>query len=112
MEHFDVLIVGAGLSGIGAGARLRMEWPDKNFAHAWADDDPESGPFPGSEPEARAVMDYLLARRNIALAFVFGPANNLLATPRGVGGSLEIGQIRVTPSAAMAQSRRPSASSA
>ena len=76
--------------------------PDKNFAHAWADDDPESGPFPGSEPEARAIMDYLLARRNIAVAFVFGPANNLLATPRGVGGSLEIGQIRVTPTAAMA----------
>ena len=24
MEHFDVLIVGAGLSGIGAGAQLRM----------------------------------------------------------------------------------------
>ena len=76
--------------------------PDKNFAHAWADDDPESGPFPGSEPEARAVMDYLLARRNIAVAFLFGPANNLLATPRGVGGSLEIGQIRVTPTANMA----------
>ena len=76
--------------------------PDMNFAHAWADDDPAAGPFPGSEPEARAVMDYLLARRNIAVAFLFGPANNLLATPRGVGASLEIGQIRVTPTAAMA----------
>ncbi|HUF04967.1 MAG TPA: NAD(P)/FAD-dependent oxidoreductase [Aridibacter sp.] len=32
MEHFDVLIVGAGLSGIGAGAHLRMECPDKTFA--------------------------------------------------------------------------------
>jgi cation diffusion facilitator CzcD-associated flavoprotein CzcO len=32
MEHFDVLIVGAGLSGIGAGAHLRMECPDKSFA--------------------------------------------------------------------------------
>lgn len=32
MEHFDVLIIGAGLSGIGAGARLRMECPDKTFA--------------------------------------------------------------------------------
>jgi hypothetical protein len=71
--------------------------PDKNFAHAWADDDPESGPFPGSEPEARAVMDFLLAHRNIAVAFVFGPANNLLSPPRGVGASLEVGQIRVTP---------------
>lgn len=32
MEHFDVLIVGAGLSGIGAGAHLRMNCPDKTFA--------------------------------------------------------------------------------
>ena len=32
MEHFDLLIVGAGLSGIGAGARFRMECPGKTFA--------------------------------------------------------------------------------
>jgi cation diffusion facilitator CzcD-associated flavoprotein CzcO len=32
MEYFDVLIVGAGLSGIGAGAHLRMECPNKSFA--------------------------------------------------------------------------------
>ena len=31
-EHFDVLIIGAGLSGIGAGAHLRMECPAKTFA--------------------------------------------------------------------------------
>lgn len=32
MEHFDVIIVGAGLSGIGAGAHLRMMCPNKSFA--------------------------------------------------------------------------------
>ncbi len=32
MKHFDVLIIGAGLSGIGAGARLRMDCPGKTFA--------------------------------------------------------------------------------
>lgn len=32
MEHFDVLIIGAGLSGIGAGAHLRMRCPKKTFA--------------------------------------------------------------------------------
>ena len=32
MEHLDVLIVGAGLSGIGAGAHLRMKCPGKTFA--------------------------------------------------------------------------------
>ena len=32
MEHFDVLIVGAGLSGIGAGYHLQTETPGKTYA--------------------------------------------------------------------------------
>lgn len=32
MEHFDVLIVGAGLSGVGAGCHLRLKHPLKTFA--------------------------------------------------------------------------------
>ncbi len=31
-EHFDVLIVGAGLSGIGAASHLKARWPSKSFA--------------------------------------------------------------------------------
>src|ERR687890_915278 len=31
MEHVDVLIVGAGLSGIGAACHLKMECPGKSF---------------------------------------------------------------------------------
>jgi monooxygenase len=31
-EHVDVLIVGAGLSGIGAACHLREECPDKSYA--------------------------------------------------------------------------------
>ena len=32
MEHFDVLIVGAGLSGIGAGVHLQRQCPDRRYA--------------------------------------------------------------------------------
>jgi monooxygenase len=31
-EHLDVLIVGAGLSGVGAACRLRTECPHRSFA--------------------------------------------------------------------------------
>jgi cation diffusion facilitator CzcD-associated flavoprotein CzcO len=31
-EHFDVLIVGAGISGIGAGVHLKRRLPAKRFA--------------------------------------------------------------------------------
>jgi hypothetical protein len=73
------------------------ERPDKNFAHGWSENDPESGAFPSSTPEAKAAMDYLLARRNVAIAFVFGPANNLLALPRGSGAPVgDVGSQRVT----------------
>ena len=32
MEHFDVMIVGAGLSGVGAACHLRQRHPRKSFA--------------------------------------------------------------------------------
>ncbi len=55
------------------------ERPDLNFPHQWMAGNPEAGAYPGSTPEARAVMEYVLARRNIALAVIYGPANTLLA---------------------------------
>lgn len=61
-------------------------WPDRNFAHAFPYPEPEAGPWPSYAPETRAVMDFLLGRRNVALAVVYGPANNLLAIPQSLGG--------------------------
>lgn len=71
--------------------------PDRNFAHAWNDADPESGPWPSAQPESKAIMDFLIAHRNVAMAVVFGPANNLLEMPRGAGGRTgDIGSMKVT----------------
>jgi hypothetical protein len=70
--------------------------PDKNFAHGWAENDPEAGPWPSAHPEAKALMDFFLRHRNVALAFVYGPANNLLEMPRGTGGrSGDVGSLKV-----------------
>jgi hypothetical protein len=68
--------------------------PAKNFAHAFQFNDPESGPFAGYTPEAKAVLDFLLERRNVAVAVVYGPANHLLAPPQGFGGGTDVGTMR------------------
>ncbi len=60
------------------------ERPDENFPHQWSAGNPEAGAYPGSTPEARAVMEYLRNHGNVALAVVYGLANTLLAAP-GVG---------------------------
>ncbi|MCP4897487.1 MAG: hypothetical protein GY906_10995 [bacterium] len=65
--------------------------PNSNFAHRYEDDKPEAGPWPSFAPESQAVMDFLLGQRNVAVAVVFGPANNLLAIPQGFGGGGDTG---------------------
>ncbi|HYU35160.1 MAG TPA: M14 family metallopeptidase [Thermoanaerobaculia bacterium] len=61
-------------------------WPDQGFPHAFPYSTPTAGPWSSYAPETRAVMDFLLGRRNVALAVVYGPANNLLAAPQSLGG--------------------------
>jgi hypothetical protein len=77
-------------------------WPDKNFPHAFPYSTPEAGPWSSYAPETRALMDFLLGRRNVALAVVYGPANNLLAAPQSLGGGGDLGtqKLKVPPQAA------------
>lgn len=71
--------------------------PDRNFAHAFPHGQPQSGLFPSHAPETKAIMDYLLKRRNVAFAYVYGPANNLLSAPRSVGGGADLSTARIKP---------------
>ncbi len=77
-------------------------WPDRNFPHAFPYSTPEAGPWSSYAPETRALMDFLLGRRNVALAVVYGPANNLLAAPQSLGGGGDLGtqKLKVPPQAA------------
>ena len=77
--------------------------PARNFAHAYEFNKPETGPWPGYLPESKALMDFLLARRNVAVAVVYGPANHLLAIPRGFGGGGDLGTMKFKPPQRMAQ---------
>lgn len=66
-------------------------WPDQGFPHMFPYSTPDAGPWSSYAPETRAVMDFLLGRRNVALAVVYGPANNLLAAPQSLGGAGDLG---------------------
>jgi Zinc carboxypeptidase len=66
-------------------------WPDQTFPHAFPYSTPTAGPWSSFAPETKALMDFLLGRRNVALAVVYGPANNLLAAPESLGGGGDLG---------------------
>lgn len=76
-------------------------WPDRNFPHAFPYT-ADSGPWSSYAPETKAVLDFLFDRRNVALAVVYGPANNLLAAPQSLGGGGDLGtqKFKVPPQAA------------
>ncbi len=79
-------------------------WPNQDFPHAFPYSTPTAGPWSSYAPETKALMDFLLGRRNVALAVVYGPANNLLASPESLGGGGDLGtqKFKVPPQVAEA----------
>jgi len=57
--------------------------PDRNFPAGFPVADANAGPWPGVTSESKSIMDAVLAHKNIAMAVVFGPANQLLSAPTG-----------------------------
>lgn len=55
---------------------------DRNFPTFWAEHAEDAGQYPASEPEVRAVMEWLLSRPNIQMVLVYGPGDTLLNPPR------------------------------
>ena len=58
---------------------------NQNFQHQYPYYTPDAGPHMVSEPEARGMMEYVLARRNIAAILTFGESDNLIAPPTRTG---------------------------
>ncbi len=51
---------------------------NRNFQHAYPYYTPDAGPHMISEPESRALMDWVLAHRNVAAVLTFGASDNLV----------------------------------
>ncbi|MEO5822888.1 MAG: M14 family zinc carboxypeptidase [Vicinamibacteraceae bacterium] len=61
---------------------------DRNFPHQYPAYTPGAGRFMVSEEESRGLLDYVLARRNIAAVVTFGATDTLVGGPQvGGGGS-------------------------
>jgi hypothetical protein len=59
---------------------------DRNFPHQYPAYTPGAGRFMMSEDEPRALLDYVLARRNIAAVVTFGATDTLVGGPQVGGG--------------------------
>jgi hypothetical protein len=58
---------------------------NRNFQHRYPYYAPDAGRYMVSEPETRALMDYVLKHRNIAAVLTFGESDNLVAAPNRRG---------------------------
>jgi hypothetical protein len=75
----------------------------RNFAHEYPYYKPDAGPHMISEAESRAVMDWVVAHRNVAAILTFGESDNLIVPPTSagrLGPAREIDLVRFAEAAA------------
>jgi murein tripeptide amidase MpaA len=58
---------------------------NRNFAHEYPFYKPDAGPHMVSAAEARALMAWIVAHRNVAAVLTFGESDNLVVPPTGAG---------------------------
>ena len=58
---------------------------NRNFQHRYPYYTPDAGPHMVSEPETRAVMDYILKKKNVAMILTYGASDNLITAPTTAG---------------------------
>jgi hypothetical protein len=62
---------------------------DRNFQHAYPYWERDAGPHMVSEPESRALMDFMIAHRNVAAILTYGHSDNLVVPPDNRGNLAE-----------------------
>ena len=58
---------------------------NRNFQHEHPYYEADAGPYMVSEPESRALMDFVVANRNIGAVVTFGHSDNLVTPPNARG---------------------------
>jgi hypothetical protein len=62
---------------------------NRNFQHEYPYYEPDAGPHMVSEVESRALMDFVIAHRNIAIVLTYGASDNLVNAPTSSGALAE-----------------------
>ncbi|TAJ16797.1 MAG: hypothetical protein EPO68_10440 [Planctomycetota bacterium] len=57
---------------------------NQNFAHDWQEHGAHAGRFPMDEPEARALAEFVLQHKDIALVLTYGALDTLVEKPKSV----------------------------
>ncbi len=58
---------------------------NRNFQHQYPYFQKDAGPHMVSEPEARAILDWIITHRNIGIILTYGESDNLISPPDGKG---------------------------
>ncbi|MDH4044098.1 MAG: M14 family metallopeptidase [Gemmatimonadota bacterium] len=74
---------------------------DRNFQHAYPYWERDAGPYMVSEPESRALMDFMIAHGNIGAVLTYGHSDNLV-TPPDARGNLADASVLDLPAFALA----------
>lgn len=68
----------------------------RNFPAGWIEHETGMGLFPGDEPESRALMDFVIRHRDLALVVIYDGLDNLVEAPETVPDDAR-GDHRVPP---------------
>ena len=60
---------------------------NRNFPASWEEHVPRAGLYSTDEPEARALIEFVLSHREIAAVVVYGDQDNLVEPPKGISDS-------------------------
>ena len=55
---------------------------NRNFPQGWSEHAPDAGRFPTDEPETRALCDFVVQHREIALVMTYGELDDVVEKPR------------------------------
>ncbi|MGV6815491.1 MAG: M14 family metallopeptidase [Phycisphaerales bacterium] len=61
---------------------------DQNFMHNWPEHATHSGRYPLSEPESKAIADFVIGHPNIVMAYTLGRYDNLVNSPDSKGKNI------------------------